>query len=238
MVRYFVPTGTQPFVPFNYVGGQIGTLGLVLPFFSGPSFGFPPERTTLLSAAASNGWCGQLPGHRFGLWKYPSRYRFGDVTAVERCGCAGGEAPVVFTLAPTYLPDAPFVNRCYGESAFNDFTVGAKWRWTGPNNPIGIGIGRLLIVVMLISRPASAALISSSAVRARVEIKATSVVPSLPMPALVNGLTFQLTSAYHYNSTVKGDMGGTTLHASGSSGRTHDLYRRGFPDQQVPPADL
>lgn len=51
-----------------------------------------------------------------------------------------GTAPFLFTTAPVYLPDAPFVNRTYGESSFNTFSVGAKWRWTGPNNPIGIGI--------------------------------------------------------------------------------------------------
>ena len=48
--------------------------------------------------------------------------------------------PVTFTIAPSYLPDAPFINRLYGESMWNDLVVGAKWRWTGPKNPIGIGI--------------------------------------------------------------------------------------------------
>ncbi len=48
--------------------------------------------------------------------------------------------PTVFTLAPSYLPDAPFINRQYGESAFNTFTVGGKIRFTGPNNPIGVGL--------------------------------------------------------------------------------------------------
>ena len=38
------------------------------------------------------------------------------------------------------MNDAPFVNRRYGESAFSTFTVGAKWRWTGPNNPVGVGV--------------------------------------------------------------------------------------------------
>jgi hypothetical protein len=28
----------------------------------------------------------------------------------------------------------------YGESAFSTFTVGAKFRFTGPNNPYGIGL--------------------------------------------------------------------------------------------------
>ncbi|MCY7375088.1 MAG: hypothetical protein LH472_03860, partial [Pyrinomonadaceae bacterium] len=45
-----------------------------------------------------------------------------------------------FTRAPTYLPDAPFINRQYAESAFSTFTVGGKIRFTGPNNPYGIGL--------------------------------------------------------------------------------------------------
>jgi len=48
--------------------------------------------------------------------------------------------PASFTLAPSYLPDAPFVNRLYGESSFNNFVAGAKIRFTGPNNPLGVGI--------------------------------------------------------------------------------------------------
>ena len=48
--------------------------------------------------------------------------------------------PTSFSTAPTYLPDAPFINRTYGESAFSTFTVGGKVRFTGPNNPYGIGL--------------------------------------------------------------------------------------------------
>jgi hypothetical protein len=33
-----------------------------------------------------------------------------------------------------------FVNRTYGESSFNTFTVGAKIRFTGLDNPIGVGV--------------------------------------------------------------------------------------------------
>lgn len=48
--------------------------------------------------------------------------------------------PTSFSTAPSYLPDAPFINRQYAESAFSTFTVGAKIRFTGPNNPYGIGL--------------------------------------------------------------------------------------------------
>ncbi len=48
--------------------------------------------------------------------------------------------PTSFSTAPSYLPDAPFINRQYAESAFSTFTVGGKIRFTGPNNPYGIGL--------------------------------------------------------------------------------------------------
>jgi PKD domain-containing protein len=48
--------------------------------------------------------------------------------------------PVLYTIQPSYLPDAPFINRLYGESSFSNFVVGAKWRFTGPNNPLGVGL--------------------------------------------------------------------------------------------------
>ena len=44
-----------------------------------------------------------------------------------------------FALAPSYLPDAPLLNRGFGESAFNTFTIGGKIRLTGNDNPIGFG---------------------------------------------------------------------------------------------------
>src|SRR5262249_13059902 len=48
--------------------------------------------------------------------------------------------PATYTVAPTYLPDAPFINRLYGQSSFSDFVAGAKIRFTGPHNPIGLGL--------------------------------------------------------------------------------------------------
>src|SRR6185295_3097759 len=48
--------------------------------------------------------------------------------------------PDLFTTCPAYLPDAPFINRLYGESAFGTMQVGAKYRFTGPNNPLGLAL--------------------------------------------------------------------------------------------------
>ncbi len=52
----------------------------------------------------------------------------------------GFEVPTSYTLAPSYLPDAPFVNRLYGESSFSTFTVGTKIRFNNVNDPVGFGI--------------------------------------------------------------------------------------------------
>ncbi|HJU53571.1 MAG TPA: hypothetical protein VJ715_03330, partial [Pyrinomonadaceae bacterium] len=52
----------------------------------------------------------------------------------------GITVPVTYTTAPVYLPDAPFINRLWGDSSFTSFVVGAKWRFTGPRNPLGVGI--------------------------------------------------------------------------------------------------
>ncbi|HYX42731.1 MAG TPA: hypothetical protein VE821_13585, partial [Pyrinomonadaceae bacterium] len=48
--------------------------------------------------------------------------------------------PVSFTVQPSYLPDAPFINRLYGQSSFSDFVIGAKFRFNSVNKPWGVGI--------------------------------------------------------------------------------------------------
>lgn len=140
----FRPQGNQPFVQFPYVGGNAGTFGLQPPFFSGPIFGFgAATNATLGPPRAGGNGADNFPG----IGSIFGSILPGIVLQTTNLGgnCAGStsgacQAPTVFTLAPTYLPDAPFINRTYGESAFSTFSAGAKWRWTGPNNPIGAGV--------------------------------------------------------------------------------------------------
>src|SRR6266566_2277311 len=47
--------------------------------------------------------------------------------------------PDLFTIAPSYLPEAPFINRLYGESSFTDMVFGAKIRLSSPNSALGWG---------------------------------------------------------------------------------------------------
>lgn len=117
-LNIYRPRGTQNFYSFPYVGLYANTNAPLGPPRDGGGSGadlFP-------GIGSASG--GILPGIVWGTVPlFPS-----------------GTAPLVFSTAPSYLPDAPLLNRQYGESAFSTFTVGAKWRWTGPNNPIGIGI--------------------------------------------------------------------------------------------------
>jgi hypothetical protein len=125
----FRPAGTQPFVQFPYVGGNNGNFGF---FGSGPVIGTPTA-----GGGASNFpgvgsvFGGILPGIVF-------------QTACSQgvgAACTGGRIfPTVFTAAPSYLPDAPFINRTYGTSAFSTFTAGAKWRINDVNDWWGLAV--------------------------------------------------------------------------------------------------
>ncbi|HTH36706.1 MAG TPA: hypothetical protein VL572_02010 [Pyrinomonadaceae bacterium] len=133
------PPGSQPFVQFPYIGGSAGTFGLQ---FSGPAFGFPANTNATLGPPIAAGDGADLfPG---------IGSVFGGILPgiVFQTVCTNGAAtcnqlatsPTVFTTAPSYLPDAPFINRTFGESAFSTYTVGGKVRFTGVNNPVGFGI--------------------------------------------------------------------------------------------------
>lgn len=131
----FRPTGTQPFVPFPYVGGSAGNYQFAFP--SGGVFGFPANTFPTLGPAQNTGASANFPG----IGSVYGSILPGVVLATQTiAGTNGAEVPLVFTVAPTYLPDAPFINRTYGTSAFGTITAGAKWRWTSPDNPIGVGV--------------------------------------------------------------------------------------------------
>ena len=140
----FRPLNNQSFVQFPFVGGSAGTFGLTAGQI-GQQFGFPgfnallgppvvqPNSGTFGSADNFPGIGspvgGILPGIVLATTVLPATQLTLPITV-----------PLTFTVAPTYLPDAPFINRLYGESSFNNFVVGGKIRFTGPNNPLGVGI--------------------------------------------------------------------------------------------------
>lgn len=135
----FRPQGTQPFTQFPYFGGSAGTFGFG-GTSAGPYFGFPVGTLPTLGPGIATGGNGAdaFPGIGSPLGSILP----GVVLQFVNVNQAGApiSVPTVFTNAPSYLPDAPFLNRDYGESAFSTFTVGGKIRFTGPKNPVGIAL--------------------------------------------------------------------------------------------------
>jgi hypothetical protein len=131
----FRPQGSQPFVQFPYIGGSAGTFGF--PNQTGVIFGFPAGTNPTLGAPAGGGnGAANFPG----IGSVYGSILPGIVLQTTTLANSTATSPTVFTTAPTYLPDAPFINRTYGESSFNTFTVGAKIRFTSLDNPIGVGV--------------------------------------------------------------------------------------------------
>jgi hypothetical protein len=150
----FRPIGNQPFVPFPFVGGSAGSFGQG-PGVAGGQFGFPGFNAQL-SATVSPGSGTFGSADTFpGIGSPVGSILPGIVLATQilpctaltgNCNPFGGATPrnpitvpISFTIAPSYLPDAPFIGRLYGESSFTNLVGGAKIRLTGPNNPLGIG---------------------------------------------------------------------------------------------------
>ncbi|MGI8788410.1 MAG: hypothetical protein ACR2HG_11695 [Pyrinomonadaceae bacterium] len=117
---------TQPFAQFPFFGSRSGV----------SSIGFIPS--AIGGGSGSFGSAASFPG----IGSVYGSILPGVVLQTNTITTANGTLvnPTSFTTAPSYLPDAPFINRTYGESSFNTFTLGAKIRFTGPNNPYGIGI--------------------------------------------------------------------------------------------------
>jgi hypothetical protein len=134
----FRPAFNQPFIQFPYVGGVGPNFGLtgntIAPPFSS-RLGTPTGTEQGNFSGASNfpgvgSPCGSiLPGVVLTTRTIPANLTFNTLTV-----------PDLFTVCPSYVADAPFVNRLYGESSFGTMQAGAKIRFTGPNNPLGVGL--------------------------------------------------------------------------------------------------
>jgi hypothetical protein len=139
----FRPTCTAPFVNFPFFGGNAGTFdqGGVGDIFQG----FPGFLALIGNPVASQSGSGNFgPADSFpGLGSPVGSILPGVVlatTTLQPNLIFGPNlvVPATFTIWPTYLPDAPFLGREYGESSFSTITVGAKWRFTQPDNPFGV----------------------------------------------------------------------------------------------------
>lgn len=134
----FRPTG-MPFTQFPYTGGNAGTYGFQPPFFSGPFFGFPAGTNALLGGPRAGGAADLFPG---------VGSPFGSILpgivltteTITNAGLPRGEGPVSFSSAPTYIADAPFINRRWGQTAFNTLEGGFKWRFNKSTAAAGWGL--------------------------------------------------------------------------------------------------
>lgn len=143
----------QPIVAYPYTGGAGPNFGLG-PGFIGGLFGFPGFSATLgpPSGGTSNfGAAGRFPGVGAPVGSILPGVVL--ATTVLPCTALTGNCrppglpgtqnpiviPVTYTTAPSYLPDAPFVSRLYGESSLTNFVGGAKIRLTNPRSAFGFG---------------------------------------------------------------------------------------------------
>lgn len=126
----FRPQGNQPFVQFPFAGGSAGTYGVLGTFTLGASSG----------GGGSFGSAANYPGYGSVVGSILPGVVLATTTIPGNPITQALTVPLTWTVAPSYLPDAPFLGRRYGESAFTNAVIGAKIRFTGPNNPLGIGI--------------------------------------------------------------------------------------------------
>jgi hypothetical protein len=140
--RPFYRRAGAPYTPFPYVGGNFGNNGFTGAFNNiGTALGFGTGSVVYGAPVGSNGnTAANFPG----LGSIYGSILPGVVLAVETVQLGTGgistTRPVIYSTQPSYLPDAPFIGRTYGESSFNTFTVGAKFRLTGVNNPFGLAL--------------------------------------------------------------------------------------------------
>jgi hypothetical protein len=150
----FRPLNNQPLVGFPFIGSSAGTFGQG-PGGLGTLFGFPGFNALIgnpIGGGSAHGPASQFPG----MGSPVGGILPGIVlaTTIIPCTALTGNCrppqfptpqspitiPISYTVAPSYLPDTPFVSRPYGESSFDDFVVGGKIRFTKPGDPLGIGI--------------------------------------------------------------------------------------------------
>jgi hypothetical protein len=137
----FRPAFNQPFVQYPFVGGPAGA------FNTGPgnvvgNFGFPGFNAILgpASGGTSNfGAAASYPGLVSPVGSILPGVVLATATLPPTLLTLAIQVPTTFTISPAYLPDAPFINRLYGQSSFGNLVFGAKIRLTGPNDAFGFG---------------------------------------------------------------------------------------------------
>ena len=135
----FRPTG-MPLTAFPYTGGDAGTLGVPPPFFSGPFFGFPAGTNARLGPPRAGGASDLFPGVGSPYGSILPGVVLTTQNLVDSAGRPRGTGPLSFTSSPTYIGDAPFINRTWGTSSFNSMDFGFKWRFNNSMAAWGHGL--------------------------------------------------------------------------------------------------
>jgi hypothetical protein len=125
-------TGTGTRAIFRPTGAPFGGFPFTGTFFTPNLIGLP---TTTLGPVRAGGAADLFPG----VGSVYGSILPGIVLTTTTLA-SGNVVPASFTSAPTYLPDAPFINREWGTSAFNSMTVGAKWRFNSSKSASGWGV--------------------------------------------------------------------------------------------------
>ncbi len=129
--------GGQPFLQFPFIGG------------TGPNFGLtgniiaPPFVSRIGAPFGGNGSFGgasNFPGMGATVGSILPGIVLSTRVIPPTATTLAITVPATFTVAPAYLPDAPFVNRLFGESSFTDMVVGAKIRFSSPHDALGVAI--------------------------------------------------------------------------------------------------
>jgi hypothetical protein len=123
------------FVPFPFTGGTAAGFGFdraAVPFSAtlGPASG----------GSGNFGAAGNFPGIGSPVGSILPGIILTTTVVPTTLTTRAQIVPATFTIAPSYLPDAPFINRLYGESAFNSFTFGGKIALTAPERALSVAV--------------------------------------------------------------------------------------------------
>lgn len=127
----FRPTNAQGFVQYPFVGGALNLNGVLSNEVIGAQG---------VNGASNFGGADNFPGIGSPFGSILPGIVLSTTTTLPPLSNVPLQAPGTTFAAPAYLPDAPFVNRTYGESAYSTFVVGGKIRFTEPDNALGLAI--------------------------------------------------------------------------------------------------
>ncbi|MBV9242021.1 MAG: hypothetical protein JO314_08430, partial [Acidobacteria bacterium] len=135
----FRPQG-MPNCIFPYTGCSAGNYGLLTG--SATPFGFTPagSNATLGPPQPGTGRAAMFPGVGSVVGGILPGIVLATAPIIGTNGRPFGTAPTVFTVAPSYLEDAPFDNRLWGQSAWNSLDMGVKWRFNKSTAAVGYGV--------------------------------------------------------------------------------------------------